>query len=365
MFTIKNKTWGLIAILVVLSLLLVQCAPAATQAPAAPADTAAPAAPAAEEKATQAPAAPAAEEKPFKVGLISPGPVNDKGWNQLAYDSLLNIEKELGAEISYVEVAESPAEFEKALTDYASQGYQFVIAHGFQFQDAVEKVAPNFPDTVFVTSGGEKYGPNYGPVVMALWEPLYLVGVIAGNISKTGKGIYVGGMEIPAISSPYEGLKQGFETVKGNTFPVTYINSWEDVGAAKEAALAAIAQGADFIVANANIAGTGVFQVANENKVWTAGLNTDQTAEAPDYILANGITDYGAAFVIIAKSVKDGTFVGNQPIKMTLKDETAVYISYNPKTQHLITPEIQALVDEAAAKIKSGEILVNGDYTRK
>lgn len=365
MFTNKSKSWVLVAVVVMLSMLLAQCAPAATEAPAAPADTAAPAAPAAEEKATEAPAAAPAEEEPFKVGLISPGPVNDQGWNQLAYDSLLNIEKEMGAEISYVEVAESPAEFEKALTDYASQGYQFVIAHGYQFQDAVEKVAPNFPDTVFVTSGGEKFGPNYGPVVMALWEPLYLVGVIAGNLTKTGKGAYIGGMEIPAISGPYEGLKQGFETVEGNTLSITYINSWEDVGAAKEAALAAVAEGADFIVANANIAGTGVFQVANENKIWTAGLNADQTSEAPDYILANGVIDYPASFLTIAKAVKDGTFVGNQPIVLTLKNEDAVYLSYNPKTQNLITPEIQALVDEAAAKIKSGEILVDGDYTRK
>ncbi|MCC6146618.1 MAG: BMP family protein [Anaerolineaceae bacterium] len=348
MFTVKRNSWALMAVLVLLSMLLVQCAPAATPAPEKPAEATAP-----------------AEEKPFKVGLISPGPVNDKGWNQLAYDSLLKIEKDLGAEISYVEVAESPAEFEKALTDYASQGYQFVIAHGFQFQDAVEKVAPQFPDTVFVTSGGEKYGPNYGPIVMALWEPLYLVGVIAGNLSKTGKGAYIGGMEIPAISGPYEGMKQGFETVEGNTFSITYINSWEDVGAAKEAALAAAAEGADFIVANANIAGTGVFQVCNEKKIWTAGLNADQTAEAPDYVLGNGVIDYPASFVTIAKSVKDGTFVGNRPIVLTLKDEDAVYLKLNPKTENLITPEIQAKVDEAAAKIKSGEILVDGDYTRK
>ncbi|NMC80866.1 MAG: BMP family ABC transporter substrate-binding protein, partial [Chloroflexi bacterium] len=68
--------------------------------------------------------APAAEQKPFKVGLLSPGPVNDQGWNQTAYDALKRMETELGAEISYVELADSPSDFEKAFRDYASQGYQ-------------------------------------------------------------------------------------------------------------------------------------------------------------------------------------------------------------------------------------------------
>ena len=83
----------------------------------------------------------------FKVGLLSPGPVNGQGWTQIAYEALLKIEKELGAKISYVEVEQSPAMFERAFRDYASQGYRMVLGHGFEFQDSALTVAKDFPDT--------------------------------------------------------------------------------------------------------------------------------------------------------------------------------------------------------------------------
>src|SRR5450759_3541036 len=82
------------------------------------------------------PAAPAAQPttQPFKVGLLSPGPVHDQGWDQTAYDAFVRIQDELGAQMSYVELADDPAAFQKAFRDYASQGYNMVLGHGFQFQ---------------------------------------------------------------------------------------------------------------------------------------------------------------------------------------------------------------------------------------
>src|SRR3989304_4771878 len=106
----RRQLWILMITAVVLSLVAVQCSPATPAAPAA--------------------------QKTLKVGLLSPGPAQDKGWNQLAYDGLMAIKSQLGADVSYVEVADSPSEFEKAFTDYASQGYDLVIGHGYQFQDA-------------------------------------------------------------------------------------------------------------------------------------------------------------------------------------------------------------------------------------
>jgi len=325
-------------------------------APAAPAATqAAPAA------ATQAPAA---TQEQFKVGLLSPGPVNDKGWNQLAYDGVKAIESELGAKMSYVELPDSPTEFEKAFTDYASQGYDLVIGHGYQFEDAMAKVAPQFPDTVFVTSGGTKFGPNYGPMIMKQEEPFYLLGLIAANMTKTGKALGVGGQDIPAISGPFAGFKQGFESVSGNTFNVTYLNNWTDVGAAKEAALAGYNDGADFFIPNANIAGLGVFQAAQEKDFYAFGANGDQSAEAPDQILASSFLSYTQGFVNLAKAIQAGAYVGNQPVLFGLKDEGVVGIVYNDKIKGEIPADVLAKVDEAIAKIKSGEIVVEGTYIK-
>src|SRR5690606_28873570 len=114
--------------------------------------------PAAEEPAAEEPAAEESSEEeagtddPFRVGLLVSGPANDEGWNQQAYDALLKTEAELGAEISYVELEENPAAFEKAYRDYASEGYDIILGHGFQFEDAALTVGEEYPDIWFFVS---------------------------------------------------------------------------------------------------------------------------------------------------------------------------------------------------------------------
>src|SRR6266481_9129668 len=83
----------------------------------------------------------------FKVALLSPGPVSDAGWNALAYEGLLAIRDQLGAEVAQIQT-KTPAEFEEGFRDFASRGFQLVFGHGFEFQDAAAAVAPDFPHTV-------------------------------------------------------------------------------------------------------------------------------------------------------------------------------------------------------------------------
>src|SRR5438874_10742766 len=83
---------------------------------------------------------------PFKVALLSPGPVSDAGWNALAYEGLLAIRDQLGAEVAQTQT-KTPAEFEEGFRDFARRGYQLVFGHGFEFQDAAAAVAPDYPNT--------------------------------------------------------------------------------------------------------------------------------------------------------------------------------------------------------------------------
>lgn len=100
----------------------------------------------------------------FKMGLLVPGSIGEEGWNRIAFDALKRVEKELGAKISYVELPENPPAFEKAFRDYASQGYNVVLGHGFQFQDAAITTAEDFPDTVFLISSSAVHeGPKLLP----------------------------------------------------------------------------------------------------------------------------------------------------------------------------------------------------------
>jgi simple sugar transport system substrate-binding protein len=169
--------------------LLAACAPAATPTPEQPAQPAEP---------TKAPEQPPAK---FKAGLLAPGPVNDGGWNQTAYEALKRMESELGAEIGYVEVEMAPAAFEKAFRDFADQGYTFILGHGNEFTDAAKAVAPQYPNTFFFLSSSRFYDPAI-PNLIGLnsdsSQPCYLFGYIAAKMGK-GAGL-IGGMEIPPIA---------------------------------------------------------------------------------------------------------------------------------------------------------------------
>jgi basic membrane protein A len=305
------------------------------------------------------------EETSFKVGLLSPGPVNDQGWNQTAYDALKLMESELGAQVSYVELGESPAEFEKAFRDYASQGYNMVIGHGNQFQDSAIAVAKDFPNTYFFISSSRYNGPKEGnPNVIGLntdsSQPFYVLGVIAAKMGKGG-GL-VGGMDIPPISETFVGFTNGAKSVDPNfKISTTYLGNWTDVAAAKEAAFSMVDGGVDFLLPNANIAGNGVYQAITEKSVWGFGtyIPSDQANSfemAPGRILANYVNDYGAGLISIAEQMSKGNWKPEGNIEFGLKDSKVLYITYNYSAENPVPADVKKAADEAIQKISSGEI---------
>ncbi|MBI4551762.1 MAG: BMP family protein [Candidatus Latescibacteria bacterium] len=298
-----------------------------------------------------------ASSSSFKVALLSPGPVSDAGWNASAYEGLQRIKAELGAEVSQVET-KTPAEFEQGFRDYASQGYRLVFGHGFEFQDAAATVSKDFPNTVFITTSGTTVRPNVAPIVFEIEQATYLLGMMAARMSKTGKAGAVGGVQIPSVKSSFDAFEAGAKAVNPNCrVIVSYIGNWEDVGAAKEAALALIDQRVDFIFHNADAAGLGVFQAVQERKgVYAFGSNKDQNGIAPDVILASAALSVPGAFVTVAKQVKEGTFKA-QPMHLGMK-EGAVSLVINPKLESKIPPDVRTSIEETKQKILAGTLQV-------
>src|SRR5215831_13965821 len=95
----------------------------------------------------------------FRVALLTPGPISDRAWNGSAYDGLVAVRDSLGAQISHVQT-KTPAEFEENFRQYGAQGYDLVIGHGFEYQDAAARVAPDFPKTLFITTSGNRVRAN-------------------------------------------------------------------------------------------------------------------------------------------------------------------------------------------------------------
>jgi basic membrane lipoprotein Med (substrate-binding protein (PBP1-ABC) superfamily) len=292
---------------------------------------------------------------PFKVALLSPGPVSDAGWNALAYEGLLAIQQQLGAEIAQIEV-HNPGQFEDGFRDFAARGFNLIFGHGFEFQDAAAAVAPAFPETVFITTSGNTVRPNVAPLRFMLEEATYLEGMLTASLSKTGKAGAVGGMAIPSVKSTIVAYEAGAKAVNPAFQVMTsYVGNWEDVGAAKEAALALVQQGADFLFHNADAAGLGVFQAAQQRQVLAFGANKNQNDIAPDVVLASAVIDIPRGFVTVARQVKDHTFVAKIE-RLGMKDGV-ISLQYNPALAGRIPPEVKARVDAAQQAILAGTLV--------
>jgi basic membrane lipoprotein Med (substrate-binding protein (PBP1-ABC) superfamily) len=289
----------------------------------------------------------------FKVALLTPGPISDQAWNSGAYQGLLRIRDSLHASVSHIQTR-TPADFEENFRHYGAEGYDLVFGHGFEFQDAAERVAPDFPRTVFITTSGNRVAPNVSPVVFGFEDPSYVAGVLAGSMTRSGIIGAIGGTEIPPVRSSFAAFEAGARTVNPEVRMLTsYVGNWEDASAGKEQAIAQIRQGADFIFQNADAAGLGIFQAARESRnVAVFGANVDQNAVAPDVIIGSVVIDLPHAFVSVAREVKEGRFRA-RIIRLGSSTEVTKFV-LNPAWRERVPADVIARIDSVEQRIASG-----------
>src|SRR6185295_5993827 len=111
-------------------------------------------------------------------------------------EGLMRIKDSLGAQVSHIQT-KTPAEFEENFRQYGSQGYKLVFGHGFEFQDAAKRVAPEFPNTIFITTSGTSTGPTLAGMSFGFADASYLAGMLAASMTKTAKIGVLGGTELP------------------------------------------------------------------------------------------------------------------------------------------------------------------------
>ncbi len=299
-----------------------------------------------------------ANAKQLKVALLSPGTINDAGWNALGYAGLKAVEKELKAKVSQKQT-QSPADFEADFREYASQGYDVIIGHGFELQPSAIEVSKDFPNTVFVITAGSKVEGKVVPIIPKLEEATYLMGVIAARMSKTHRAGLVGGMEIPPIKSTFEAFKRGALSVDPKfAIRTAFIGNWEDIGSAKEATLSLINQGGcDFIFHNADAAGKGAFQACQSSKgVFAFGSNSNQNGTAPEVVLASAVLEIPKTFIEICKSVQDGSFKPHE-YRLTIANGHTSLV-YNPRLESKIPKPVRDEVETLKSKIRNGTLKV-------
>ncbi len=293
----------------------------------------------------------------FRVALLTPGSIRDDGWNQGAYEGLVKIRDELGAEIAHQETR-TPQEFEAGFRDFAARGYALVFGHGFEFQDAAAKVGAEFPETVFITTSGSTIRPNVAPIVFELEQATYVLGFVGASVSRRDRLGAVGGVEIPSVASTFLAFSAGARAARPEVrVSTSYIGNWEDVSAAREATLALMSAGADVLIHNADAAARGFFQAVEQDPAVLAfGTNKDQNARAPGSVLASATLDIPRALLLVATEVKQRSF-RPRSIRFGLRDGV-VGIVWNEGLLSRVPGDVRRRAAALVADIETGRLEV-------
>jgi len=285
----------------------------------------------------------------------------DKSFNEAAFNGAEKWAKETGGTYKELEMQDE-AQREQALRRLAEAGANPVVMTGFAFGDVLNKVAPDFPDTKFAIVDMVVDQPNVKSVVFNEHEGSYLVGMLAAMASKSGTVGFIGGMDIPLIRKFGCGYAQGVKAVNPDATVVlnmtgTTPSAWNDPVKGAELAKGQKAQGADVIYAAAGGTGVGVLQAAADEGILSIGVDSNQNYMHPGQVLTSMLKRVDNA---VYEAFKEGTDLKAGINVMGLANDGVGY-AMDENNASLVTPEMQAKVDEAAAKIKSGELAVH-DY---
>ncbi|WP_339300254.1 BMP family ABC transporter substrate-binding protein [Paenibacillus sp. FSL R5-0623] len=297
----------------------------------------------------------------LKIGMVTDvGGVNDKSFNQSAWEALQATETETGVAVKYLQ-SKSDEEYIPNLNEFVKGGYDLTWGIGFQLADAIKTVAEQNPDSKLAIIDSVVDAPNVKSVTFAEEEGSYLVGVVAGLTTKSNKIGFVGGMESPLIKKFEVGFREGVKAVNPDAqFISNYTGAFDKPDLGKAAAATLYNEGVDIIFHASGATGNGVFNEASARKkqgqdVWVIGVDKDQSLEFGDEItLTSMIKKVDEAVKRVNKEVVDGTFAGGSE-NLTLK-ENGVGIADTSTAN--VPADTLAKVEEYKEKIISGEIKV-------
>jgi simple sugar transport system substrate-binding protein/basic membrane protein A len=302
-----------------------------------------------------APAAWAAERPSMALVLI--GPRNDGSWADAAYRGL-EAEAKKGSKVAFAESV-ADADAARVMRGYVDQGFKVVVAHSFSYQDAVFDVAGDAPGTNFAWAGGIGHtAPNVADYDQPFYEPAYLVGILAGHVSKSGHLGALYGFDIPVCHAMGEAMLAGAKTANPNaTLAVTAVGDWGDVAAAKEAGLAqADTAGVDYWIGCGEGPTLGSIEAAKAKGGYATGYVGDMSALAPGAVLSSIVWNMEPIFDRLIDETARGAFKG-ELIRYGIK-EGALDVALNPALAAKVPPAATEAVDKARAAIKAGTLEV-------
>lgn len=310
--------------------------------------------------------APRVTKPKARVGLVfDVGGRGDKSFNDAAYRGVSRAEKELDIEASYLEPA-GTEDREAALRLFAARGFDLVIGVGFIFSSDIDAVARAYPGTRFA---GVDYAPgphgipdNVAALAFREEEGSFLVGAVAGLMSKSHHVGFVGGMTGPLIRKFEAGYQQGVTAacpacVVHSAYAGPTPDAFRDPAKGKALANAEIAAGSDIIYHASGATGHGVFEAAADAHVLAIGVDADQYDEMPGTVVTSMIKRGDVAVFDIVKATIDGRFHGGMNV-FGLEEAGVDYVHEGPHAAQ-IPDVVKAKVEALRADIIAKRIVVS------
>lgn len=294
----------------------------------------------------------------FKVAIVIPDAIDDRGWSQSGYEGLKLIEKQLKAEVAYTEKTNliPPDEVANILRGYAKQGFNFIICHGGQYISAAKIVAKEFQRTKFALIGG--YGGNninLGSLSFRDGELGYLAGVVAALKTKTNKVLFMGGVDYSNIKEQATLFARGAKAIKPDiSVTIAWLGNWTATDKARKIAEEQIKSGVDVLAVDADPAGLVVHQIAQKRGVYSIGWIQDQYHLAPGSVLTSGVQRISNLMLKGANLVLEGRWEGKQ-YKFGLREKVQELAAF----RETLTSDQQLRVNKIEDEILTGKIDVS------
>lgn len=247
--------------------------------------------------------------EPLKVGFIYVGPISDHGYTYQHELGRRDVERVFGDKVvtSFVENVAEGADAERVIDQLAANGNTLIFTTSFGFMNPTLRVAQRYPDFKFEHATGYKRSTNLATYSARFYEGRYVVGLIAGHLTKSNIIGYIGSHPIPEV---YQGIN-AFTIALRRVNPkaevrVIWVNSWYDPAREAEAAKALMDQGADVILQHTD--SPAPMQAAAERGVWAVGQSSDMTRFGPDNHITSIVDDWGPYYVERVQAVLDGTW---------------------------------------------------------
>lgn len=292
----------------------------------------------------------------LKIGFITNGPVNDWGYNYSHDQGRLLLQKKLGdrVETTIAENVPETADAERVIERMIQSGVRLVVATSFGYQDTVYKLAEKHPNVQFAQAWGFKSRPNMGSYSAKMYQAWYVMGVVAGKTTTTGKLGVVAAHPIPPMKWQINAYVLGARSVNPKvTASVVFINHWFDATLASEATASLIEQGADVLIGVLDNS-VAVAQTAEKKGAYVIGHNADLSRFAPTKILTGTEWLWGNLYADLATDVLDGKALDGRHYTGGLAEN---YVGYTPFSD-LVQAETRHAAEVAAQEIRGGKLAV-------